>query len=82
MRLVQGKRFSQRCAYQLVGAACSTMRYRRRRAADEAALVEALQQQVQSHPVYGYRPIIPLLLRQGWQVNHKRVYRLWRSLGL
>ena len=80
--LVQAKRFSQRRACQLVGAARSTVRYRRRRAADEAALVEALQQQVQRHPVYGYRPITALLRRQGWQVNHKRVYRLWRVLGL
>lgn len=80
--LVQAKRFSQRRACQLVGAARSTVRYRRRRAVDEAALVEALQQQVQRHPVYGYRPITALLRRQGWQVNHKRVYRLWRSLGL
>jgi len=80
--LVQAKCISQRRACQLVGAARSTVRYRRRRAADEAALVEALQQQVQRHPVYGYRPITALLRRQGWQVNHKRVYRLWRTLGL
>lgn len=80
--LVQAKGFSQRRACQLVGAARSTIRYRRRRAADEAALVEALQQQVQRHPVYGYRPITALLRRQGWQVNHKRVYRLWLTLGL
>lgn len=80
--LVQAKRFSQRRACQLVSAARSSVRYRRRRAADEAALVEALQQQVQRHAVYGYRPITALLRRQGWQVNHKRVYRLWRTLGL
>lgn len=80
--LVQAKCISQRRACQLVGAARSTVRYRRRRAADEAVLVEALQQQVQRHPVYGYRPITALLRRQGWQVNHKRVYRLWRTLGL
>jgi transposase InsO family protein len=80
--LVQAKGFSQRRACQLVGAARSTVRYRRRRAADEAALVEALRQQVQRHPVYGDRPITAVLRRQGWQVNHKRVYRLWRTLGL
>lgn len=80
--LVQTKRCSQRRACCLVGAARSTVRYRRRRAADEADLVEALQQQVQRHPAYGYRPITALLRRQGWQVNHKRVYRLWRTLGL
>ena len=33
---------------------------------------------------YGYRRLHILLLREGWEVNHKRVYRLYReeSLGL
>jgi putative transposase len=31
---------------------------------------------------YGYRRIHTLLLREGWQVNHKRVYRLYRLDGL
>jgi putative transposase len=31
---------------------------------------------------YGYRRIHPLLRREGWDVNHKRVYRLSRLDGL
>ena len=31
---------------------------------------------------YGYRRIHVLLLREGWKVNHKRVYRLYRQEGL
>jgi len=31
---------------------------------------------------YGYRRITALLRREGWQVNHKRVERLWRQEGL
>jgi transposase InsO family protein len=31
---------------------------------------------------YGYRQITVLLKREGWQVNHKRVERLWRREGL
>jgi putative transposase len=31
---------------------------------------------------YGYRRIHVLLLREGWRVNVKRVYRLYRELGL
>ena len=31
---------------------------------------------------YGYRRIHVLLLREGWKVNHKRVYRLYRQAGL
>ena len=31
---------------------------------------------------YGYRRITALLRRVGWQVNHKRVERIWRQEGL
>ena len=31
---------------------------------------------------YGYRKITELLLIEGWQVNHKKVERLWREEGL
>ena len=31
---------------------------------------------------YGYRRIHVLLSREGWKINHKRVYRLYREEGL
>jgi putative transposase len=31
---------------------------------------------------YGYRRLHVLLRREGWQINHKRVYRLYREEGL
>jgi transposase InsO family protein len=31
---------------------------------------------------YGYRRLYVLLRREGWRVNHKRVYRLYRDEGL
>jgi putative transposase len=31
---------------------------------------------------YGYRRLHVLLMREGWQINHKRVYRLYRAEGL
>ena len=31
---------------------------------------------------YGYRRLHILLLREGWQINHKRVYRIYRQEGL
>jgi putative transposase len=34
------------------------------------------------HPRYGYRFITALLRQEGWQVNRKRVWRLWRQEGL
>ena len=37
---------------------------------------------VGEHPRYGYRRICALLRSEGWRVNRKRVYRLWRQEGL
>lgn len=31
---------------------------------------------------YGYRRITAMLRQEGWQVNHKRVARIWRKEGL
>ena len=31
---------------------------------------------------YGYRRITALLRQRGWDVNHKRVERIWRQEGL
>jgi transposase InsO family protein len=36
----------------------------------------------QEYGRYGYRRITALLRREGWQVNHKRVERIWRQEGL
>jgi transposase InsO family protein len=37
---------------------------------------------VKEHPRYGYRRIAAKLRQEGWEVNRKRVYRLWRREGL
>jgi putative transposase len=39
-------------------------------------------QLVGEHPRFGYRRIWALLRAEGWRVNRKRVYRLWRRQGL
>jgi len=36
----------------------------------------------QQNPRYGYRRVWALLRREGWEVNKKRVLRLWREQGL
>lgn len=35
-----------------------------------------------ARPRYGYRRLTILLRREGWYVNAKRVYRLYREEGL
>jgi putative transposase len=74
-------RLSERQACGLVGLCRSTSRYRSRRR-DELALREALVRLAGERPRFGYRRLHALLVRSGWQVNHKRVYRLYRELGL
>lgn len=72
---------SERGACRLVGAARSTVRYRKR-SRDDAALVERLRELAQQRPRFGYRRLHALLRREGEMVNHKRVYRVYRATGL
>lgn len=59
----------------------STCRYQS--VADEqAALRIRLRDLARARVSYGYRRLHILLQREGWQVNHKRVYRLYHQEGL
>src|SRR6516165_11669648 len=75
-------RVSQRRVCRVMGRARSTLRYRRRRQADEPALSREVKRLARRHPRYGYRRVHALLARRGWSVNLKRVRRLWNELGL
>jgi len=58
----------------------STCRYKRcPKPADEVVLVEHLQQFARRRRRRGYRLAYQELRRSGWQVNHKRIYRLWKE---
>ncbi len=48
----------------------------------DAALTRELLELARKHPRYGYRRMTILLRRSGWQVNPKRVARVWRQAGL
>lgn len=50
--------------------------------ADEAPLVEAIEQIILRFPFYGYRRLTAELGRQGWQVNAKVVRRVMKHMGL
>ncbi|MEM9091835.1 MAG: IS3 family transposase [Cyanobacteria bacterium P01_F01_bin.53] len=49
---------------------------------EEEALKKAIADVAGRYPTYGYRRITKQLQREGWTVNHKRVSRLMRELGL
>jgi len=58
----------------------SACRYLSRR--DDGALRERLRALAMEKPRFGYRRLHILLRRDGWQVNHKRVQRVYREAGL
>ena len=76
-----GFRVSERRACRLAGVARSSYRYRSV-VADQAALRLRLRDLAATRVRYGYRRLHILLRREGWRVNHKRVYRLYREEGL
>ena len=49
---------------------------------EQAALRIRIRDLAQTRVSYGYRRIHLLLEREGWKVNHKRVYRLYKQEGL
>ena len=73
---------SERRACRVVGQQRSTQRYRVRPADDEVRLVRRIGELVRRHPRFGYRRIWALLRAEGWDVNRKRIHRLWRREGL
>ena len=54
----------------------ATCRYRKRRSEDQPLRVR-LRELAEARRRFGYRRLQILLEREGWQVNHKRVYRLY-----
>jgi putative transposase len=73
---------SQRHACQALGIHRSSIRKQLKSSSDKDALVKDTLRLAQQYGRYGYRRITALLKTEGWQVNHKRVERIWREQGL
>lgn len=82
MKLQKEFTTSERRACQVLDQPRSCQRYVAKPREDEAALVKRMLELARKHPRYGYRFITAKLRQEGWQVNRKRVYRLWRREGL
>lgn len=76
-----GFQVSERRACRVIPIARATQRYQSQ-AQDQSALTMRLRDLARSRIRYGYRRLHVLLQREGWRVNHKRVYRLYRQEGL
>lgn len=79
--LQTGFRISERRAAAVIHITRSSLRYRST-ARDQTALRMRLRDLAAARVRYGYRRLHVLLRREGWHVNHKRVYRLYRLEGL
>lgn len=71
----------ERYACRLLEVDRSTYRYEPR-PDKNAELREALLLLARQQPRYGYRRLWALLVRQGWEVDVKRVHRLYKAEGL
>ena len=74
-------RVSIRRACATLRVETSTYHYKSRRG-DQAPLGKRIREIAETRARYGYRRIHVLLRREGWLVNPKRVYRLYRESGL
>ena len=82
-RLQEGFGVSERFACRVAGQHRSTQRKPRRpRPVDDAELRAELRAIAKAHPRWGYKMATRVVRREGWQVNRKRVQRLWRDEGL
>lgn len=75
---IGAKGYSQRRACALVGLDPKTYRYTSRRP-DEAPLRARLRELAAQRRRFGYRRLHLLLRREGFRVNHKKLFRLYRE---
>ncbi len=72
---------SERRAVRGIGASLSTIRYRSDKAPHEP-LRRRIREVAEARTSWGYRQVHTILRREGWKVNHRLVYRLYREEGL
>jgi putative transposase len=73
---------SERRACAVIGQPRSTQRRQPCVRDDEEPLTAAIIRLATTCGRYGYRRVRALLCAEGWRVNLKRVYRIWRREGL
>jgi putative transposase len=75
-------RVSERRAGRVVGQPRSTQRRPPANRAADGPLERRVLELVRRHRRFGCRRVWALSRAEGWRVNRKRAYRLWRRLGL
>ncbi|MFW8630838.1 IS3 family transposase [Vibrio natriegens] len=78
----KGTQLSERRACLLVGIQRASLRYQPQANREDDKLQARIKELALERRRFGYRRIHRLLKREGFDVNHKRVYRLYCELGL
>ena len=73
---------SERRACKVIGQSRMTQRYKTKQSDKDKALTAEIKRLAKKHKRYGYRMITAKLRQEGWNVNHKRVQRIWQKEGL
>ena len=73
---------SERRACRLIGQNRNTQRHAHKTLPDEDLITARIVELASEYGRYGYRMITAMLRLEGHKINHKRVYRIWRTLGL
>src|SRR4030088_2750721 len=77
-RLVDGYGMSERRACKTIGCCRMTMRYKTTRE-DDAGLRQRMKAISHERRRFGYRRLHVLLKREGYVINHKKLFRLYRE---
>ena len=72
---------SERRACKVMGQSRTSQRYEMKIKDDEHAIIKQMHMLVREQPRHGYRMVCGKLRQEGFRVNHKRVYRLWKQEG-
>jgi putative transposase len=75
---IEEKGYSQRRACGLIGIEPKTYRYASTRG-DDTALRQRLRELASLRRRFGYRRLLILLRREGKEINHKKLFRLYRE---
>ncbi len=73
---------SERRACQVISQPRMTQRYKTKRSDKDKAVTAEIIRLAKKHKRYGYRMITAKLRQDNWDVNHKRIQRIWQKEGL
>ncbi len=82
LQVCEKLKVSERQACKALEQARTTQRRSLSPPSDEKQLTNDITALATKYGRYGYRRITAMLKDMGWQVNHKRVERIWRREGL